>query len=375
MLGWALVVRFVSVCLVLRRGAQPERPFPHARARRRVHHGRPEGVLAFHPAPPPTDAEVARLLTTIRARVLRRLRRHGLGPDAEGSRPDPVAEESPVLAGLEQCVRAGTRGAGAAGGRAVAGPGARPRGRVGHLRRAPARPCRGLRPARQRGGARGRSRAARAALPIPVATGRRAGSAPAHRGRPHRARVEAPVAGRHAAISSSSRWTCLSGWPRSRPRPHHTTPGENLPPERVTVTLPIHPFHGMALAVVRLERDHQGHRDVIVEHPHGGQLRLPLDWTDRAAPAVPPQVNGRDVRLSLRGLRALAAAVGVARARKRDVSEVGPAPSSQAEEASPRSARATGRVGRAVGRRAARPARGVGVSPAQDPAATRGGPR
>ena len=39
-------------------------------------------------------------MTTIRARILRRLRRHGLGPDAEGSRPDPVAEESPVLAGL-----------------------------------------------------------------------------------------------------------------------------------------------------------------------------------------------------------------------------------------------------------------------------------
>ncbi len=59
----------------------------------------PEGVR-FYPAPPPTDAEVARLLTTIRARILRRLRRQGLGPDAEGSRPDPVVEESPVLAGL-----------------------------------------------------------------------------------------------------------------------------------------------------------------------------------------------------------------------------------------------------------------------------------
>jgi hypothetical protein len=59
----------------------------------------PEGVR-FYPTPPPTDAEVARLLTTIRARILRRLRRQGLGPDAEGSRPDPVVEESPVLAGL-----------------------------------------------------------------------------------------------------------------------------------------------------------------------------------------------------------------------------------------------------------------------------------
>src|SRR6185503_1874120 len=33
-------------------------------------------------------------------RILRRLRRQGLGPDAEGSRPDPVVEESPVMAGL-----------------------------------------------------------------------------------------------------------------------------------------------------------------------------------------------------------------------------------------------------------------------------------
>jgi hypothetical protein len=59
----------------------------------------PEGVQ-FYPIPPPTDAEVACLLTTIRARILRRLRRHGLGPDAEGSGHDLVAEESPVLAGL-----------------------------------------------------------------------------------------------------------------------------------------------------------------------------------------------------------------------------------------------------------------------------------
>ena len=39
----------------------------------------PEGVR-FYPTPPPSDAEVARLLTTIRARILRRLRRRGLGP-------------------------------------------------------------------------------------------------------------------------------------------------------------------------------------------------------------------------------------------------------------------------------------------------------
>jgi len=56
--------------------------------------------LQFHPTPPPTDVEVARLLTTIRARILRLLTRRGLSPDTDVSRLDPVAEESPALAGL-----------------------------------------------------------------------------------------------------------------------------------------------------------------------------------------------------------------------------------------------------------------------------------
>jgi hypothetical protein len=43
--------------------------------------------------------KVAWFLTTIRARMLRLLARCGLDPDAEVSRPAPVAEESPVLAG------------------------------------------------------------------------------------------------------------------------------------------------------------------------------------------------------------------------------------------------------------------------------------
>ncbi|MGH7323535.1 MAG: transposase [Candidatus Rokuibacteriota bacterium] len=54
----------------------------------------------FHPTPPPADAEVTRLLSTIRTRILRLLARRGLGPDTDVSRTDPVAEESPALAGL-----------------------------------------------------------------------------------------------------------------------------------------------------------------------------------------------------------------------------------------------------------------------------------
>jgi hypothetical protein len=56
--------------------------------------------VQFHPLPPPTDTEVERLVTAIRARVLRLLARRGLGPDAEVDRADPVAEESLALAGL-----------------------------------------------------------------------------------------------------------------------------------------------------------------------------------------------------------------------------------------------------------------------------------
>jgi hypothetical protein len=56
--------------------------------------------VRFHPTPPPTDAEVARLLTAIRSRVLRLLGRRGLGPEADVPQPHPVSEESPALAAL-----------------------------------------------------------------------------------------------------------------------------------------------------------------------------------------------------------------------------------------------------------------------------------
>jgi hypothetical protein len=53
-----------------------------------------DGGLAFHPAEPPTDEELARLLATIYRRVRRLLARRGLdvvdAPDV-----DPLAEESP----------------------------------------------------------------------------------------------------------------------------------------------------------------------------------------------------------------------------------------------------------------------------------------
>jgi hypothetical protein len=58
-----------------------------------------DGTLAFHPADPPSDEDVARLLATIRRRVLRLLTRRGLALD-EAPDLDPLAEESPALAGM-----------------------------------------------------------------------------------------------------------------------------------------------------------------------------------------------------------------------------------------------------------------------------------
>lgn len=75
-------------------------------------------AVQFHQVASPTDAQVAHLVTSIRTRILRLLGRRGLGPEADVSRPDPVVEEFPVLAGLSSASvqgrvtlgpRAGTR--------------------------------------------------------------------------------------------------------------------------------------------------------------------------------------------------------------------------------------------------------------------------
>ena len=58
----------------------------------------PDAAPAFHPLPPPTDAEIATLLERVHARVQRLLRRRGRLPE-EPSPSDPVAEQLPLLAG------------------------------------------------------------------------------------------------------------------------------------------------------------------------------------------------------------------------------------------------------------------------------------
>jgi hypothetical protein len=75
------------------------------------------------------------------------------------------------------------------------------------------------------------------------------------------------------------------------------------------VTMPIHPFKGMSLRVVREERDSRsGRRFVVVESPTAGDLRLPEEWTDQRPLPAPPLLDGHEVRLSARGLIQLAKA-------------------------------------------------------------------
>jgi hypothetical protein len=57
--------------------------------------------LQFHAAPPPSDAAVAEVLATLRARVGRLLARRGLDPDrADLGHPDGLAEVAPIHAQL-----------------------------------------------------------------------------------------------------------------------------------------------------------------------------------------------------------------------------------------------------------------------------------
>ena len=104
----------------------------------------PGGALAFQPAPAPSDAEVAAALATIRQRVQRLLVRRGLEPGDDATGPaDPLADESPIMAGI---VGASVQGRVALGSRA----GARVR-RLGEARDTAAVPSRGPRQAHLEG--------------------------------------------------------------------------------------------------------------------------------------------------------------------------------------------------------------------------------
>jgi hypothetical protein len=147
------------------------------------------GALAFHPAPAPTDAEVAAALATIRQRVQRLLVRRGLEPADDATGPaDSLAEESPVLAGI---VGASVQGRVALGSRA----GARVR-RLGDAR-APGR----VRSARQRVGVGQRSGGGGASVQIRLASALRAGAPAAAGRRPRRAGAQEGVARRDERVA------------------------------------------------------------------------------------------------------------------------------------------------------------------------------
>ena len=144
----------------------------------------------------------------------------------------------------------------------------------------------------------------------------------------------------------------------------------------MTVTLPVHPLVGARLTVVRFVRHQDGRRYIDVEHPRGWTLRLPLDWTDRAASWAPPRISGCEVRLAVRGLVQLARAVDAALCRKLDHSvEVPTLPEHREGAGSDVRASSAGgetadrqRVDHAVGGDSTRRTRCVGDSGSQDAA-------
>jgi hypothetical protein len=78
------------------------------------------GTLPFRPLPPPTDDEVGAVLATIYVRVCRLLRRQGFDATAADlSRADPVAEASPMLAGISSASIEGRIALGPRAGRRV----------------------------------------------------------------------------------------------------------------------------------------------------------------------------------------------------------------------------------------------------------------
>ena len=72
------------------------------------------------------------------------------------------------------------------------------------------------------------------------------------------------------------------------------------------VTVPIHPFFNYELPVVRNEREQRsGRRYVVVEHPTNGLLRLPVEWTDRAASPLAQRINNKELQVDFKRLKRL----------------------------------------------------------------------
>jgi hypothetical protein len=142
--------------------------------------------------------------------------------------------------------------------------------------------------------------------------------------------------------------------------------------------MPVHPLKGAKLVVVRVQCERLARSQrVIVEAPGegAGHFVLPIEWTDRGPPWATPVVDGKEVRLSARGLLALVQAVDAALRQ-----EVGPfvtasSASPEAERASKTAHGPSGHDGGLGGSDAddtARSARRMGKPGAQDAARKRG---
>src|SRR6185295_1174677 len=111
--------------------------------------------------------------------------------------------------------------------------------------------------------------------------------------------------------------------------------------------------------------------------PYGTMLRVPVDWTDRDAPVAPPRMDGRDVRLSTRGLAMLSESVTELLDRRQAQPHVSAQariePPSRPVNAIPSKQPDRPTVlERAAGERAARSGRRVGRARTPDPASRSG---
>jgi len=140
--------------------------------------------------------------------------------------------------------------------------------------------------------------------------------------------------------------------------------------------MPVHPLKGIKVAVIRTQRDPTARSTmIIVEVPGEGRLVLPIEWTDRGPPWSTPTVDGREVRLSARGLLAAAQAVDEIRRKVGPLRPLSPA-STEAERASKNAEDSSSGHGRDLGgadaEDATRSAGRVGKPDAQDAARKRG---
>ncbi len=76
--------------------------------------------------------------------------------------------------------------------------------------------------------------------------------------------------------------------------------------ETVLVTMPVHPYCGHELAVVRTERGTRGKIHILVEAPDKRLLRLPIDWTNRGTQVTPVNIGNKSLVVNVRDLLFLA---------------------------------------------------------------------